>query len=225
MITQADDEGRLVADPEQLRVQIFGYHPKVLRKTLEDSMSVLADLGLIRVYRNGDTVYADFPSWGDHQSISHPSPSKLPAYNGLQKLPEDSGTFQREGKGKEGKGVEGKGEEGKTKPPAAAETSGSHFEAFWSHYPRKVRKADARKIWSKLNPPLETVLRGLAAAKASRQWRDDGGKFIPYPERWLAHRQWEDEVPDEREPGLPGVEAALNVAADLRREAGEGKHR
>ena len=78
MILEADDEGRLVADAEQLRVTIFGYHPKVTTDVTEASIQTLAQRGLIRLYDAGGVRYAVFPSWADHQRIDHPSASKLP---------------------------------------------------------------------------------------------------------------------------------------------------
>ena len=105
MILEADDEGRLVCDARQLGALIFGYHQDVTPVLIEDSLRTLATLRLIRLYVHNGTRYADFPSWGDHQRINRPTPSKLPPYDdslsihgGLQ---DDSLLIGREGKGKE----------------------------------------------------------------------------------------------------------------------------
>lgn len=116
MILEADDEGRLVCEAEQLRALIFGYHKKVSLPPIEESLTTLARLGLIRLYEQNGTRYADFPSWLDHQRISHKTPSKLPSWEESVSLPENSGTFQKfphgsEGIGREGKGTESKGGE------------------------------------------------------------------------------------------------------------------
>jgi hypothetical protein len=42
MLTQADDEGRLVADAEQLRLQVFGYHPRVTARDVDAALDALA---------------------------------------------------------------------------------------------------------------------------------------------------------------------------------------
>jgi hypothetical protein len=81
MLTQADDEGRLVADLEQLRVLVFGYQPKVLTRHVAAARDELREVGLVRVYRVEGTEYAEFPSWQDHQSIDRPKRSKLPPYD------------------------------------------------------------------------------------------------------------------------------------------------
>lgn len=79
MILEADDEGRLICDAEQLRVVVFGYHPKVSVQTTEAAIQELAESGLVRTYTSEHVRYADLPSWKDHQRIDHPTKSVLPS--------------------------------------------------------------------------------------------------------------------------------------------------
>jgi hypothetical protein len=123
MLTEADDEGRLVCDASQLRALIFAYHPRVTLLHLEAGLIRLAGLGLVRLYMVAGVRYADFPSWKDHQRINRPMASKLPSYktsvttHGV--LTEDSVnapgalTGDRKGsdQGSEAKGSEAKGGE------------------------------------------------------------------------------------------------------------------
>ena len=46
---------------------------------------------------------------------------------------------------------------------------------------------------------------GLRAAKASEEWRKDGGQFVPAPLVWLNQRRWEafTEVQAQAKPGTP----------------------
>ena len=78
------------------------------------------------------------------------------------------------------------------------------FERFWSAYPKKTGKGDARKSFLKIKPSsalLERMLSALAAASASYQWQRDKGRFIPNPSTWLNQQRWEDEVrPDMGKP-------------------------
>ena len=77
------------------------------------------------------------------------------------------------------------------------------FDRFWTAYPRKVAKPDARKKFEKLNPDealLETMLAAIEKQKRSDQWIRDGGQFIPHPSTWLNQRRWEDEVTETRAP-------------------------
>jgi hypothetical protein len=93
MLTQADDEGRLVADASQLRALIYGYQPRVRTEEIEAAIQHLAGVGLITLYstndrrafdeggqrdRNETPRFAFFPSWRDHQRIDRPRKSQLP---------------------------------------------------------------------------------------------------------------------------------------------------
>lgn len=85
---------------------------------------------------------------------------------------------------------------------AAREAS---FADFWSAYPKRRSKADARKAWLKLAPDKELtqrILGAVAQARASPDWRKEGGRFIPYPATWLRRRGWEDELEPDIEPLL-----------------------
>ena len=70
------------------------------------------------------------------------------------------------------------------------------FKRFWTSYPRKVQKIDARRAFSKLNPDeelLNAIIKAVEASKRSKDWRDEGGAYIPYPATYLNGRRWEDE--------------------------------
>jgi len=70
------------------------------------------------------------------------------------------------------------------------------FEIFWSAYPKKKSKGQAKKTWKKLNPDeflLDRILASIETAKKSKQWLKDDGDFIPHPSTWLNAEGWEDE--------------------------------
>jgi len=125
MICEADDEGRLVAAADQLRVLIFGYWPEVDLAAIELGLASLTKARLIRLYTVGSTRFADFPSWKDHQRINRPTPSKLPPYKDSRRvkthgaLTEDSLRTHAgsEGIGKERIGEDGMGVERGTEAP------------------------------------------------------------------------------------------------------------
>lgn len=83
------------------------------------------------------------------------------------------------------------------------------FDRFWAAYPRKKGKQDALKAWKQLAPDME-LCRKMSAAlkwqKQSEQWLKDGGKYVPYPGKWLRQRLWEDEPDPPREPEPPEEE-------------------
>jgi len=82
------------------------------------------------------------------------------------------------------------------------------FERYWSLWPRKEDKQNARRVWAKLSPS-EEVLNKILAAVAVRadtiDWQKEKGKWIPLPTTWLNGRRWEDEVKiNELNPNLYG---------------------
>lgn len=80
---------------------------------------------------------------------------------------------------------------------SAAPVDVDRFAEFWAAYPRKVAKPEALKAWIKIRPDDETadaIMRGLDAAKQSRDWTKDDGQFIPHPTTWLNQRRWEDQL-------------------------------
>ena len=69
------------------------------------------------------------------------------------------------------------------------------FAEFYASYPVKKAKQDAERAWLKISPSetLRTlIMAGLATAKSSQEWSDDGGKYIPHPATFLNHCRWED---------------------------------
>jgi hypothetical protein len=67
------------------------------------------------------------------------------------------------------------------------------FLVFWETYPKKVGKPEAFKQWKiAVRPELADILQAVETQKKSRQWNDDGGKFIPDPERWIKKGRWDD---------------------------------
>lgn len=90
-------------------------------------------------------------------------------------------------------------EEPKKEPPkkTKSEIMEERFERFWSEYPKKVGKGDARKSFLKIAPSealLGEMLAAIAAASASFQWKKDKGQYIPNPATWLNQQRWEDEL-------------------------------
>lgn len=80
------------------------------------------------------------------------------------------------------------------------------FERFWKAYPKKRGKDAAFRAWEKRRkahdlPPVEALLAALDAAGTSREWRKDGGQFIPYPATWLNQGRWADDFAPEPESG------------------------
>ena len=98
-----------------------------------------------------------------------------------------------------------------------SEQDARDFEQFWSAYPRKTAKGDARKAWMQtrtIRPPINIV---VARVQAYVAWREDLTKrreFVPavaYPATWLRAERWSDafDTPAEKawHETAPGIEA------------------
>lgn len=72
------------------------------------------------------------------------------------------------------------------------------FEEFWNTYPRKIGKEAARKEWLRLKPDLEKVKKSLGWQRSCKEWRNEDGRYIPYPSKYLSEQRWQDER--KREP-------------------------
>lgn len=75
------------------------------------------------------------------------------------------------------------------------------FNRFWERYPKRVAKLDALKAWKSLKPSPELVadmLEAVEQQRDSREWRKDGGQFVPYPASWIRAGRWMDETPAPR---------------------------
>lgn len=86
------------------------------------------------------------------------------------------------------------------KTPLPETAPRADFDKFWSFYPRKRAKKDARKAFERIKwtPALWVrVMRALAAQRRSVSWVSDGGEFIPHASTWLNGERWDDEIDSE----------------------------
>lgn len=73
------------------------------------------------------------------------------------------------------------------------------FQIFWSAYPKKLDKKKANEAFMRLHVTsdlLQTMLSALERQKASYQWQERSGQFIPYASTWLNGHRWEDDLGD-----------------------------
>lgn len=78
----------------------------------------------------------------------------------------------------------------------------SLFEAFWAAYPNKKSRGQAETTWVKIAPDerlTDLIIKAIAQAQASDQWKKNGGQYIPHPSTWLNAKCWLDE----QRPALP----------------------
>lgn len=70
------------------------------------------------------------------------------------------------------------------------------FDRFWKVYPNKKGKGVARTAFQKAKAKVsvDVMISAVENQKRSRQWTDDGGKYIPHPATWLNQERWEDSI-------------------------------
>ena len=191
LFTQCDKNGVFPWRPKYLKLDILPF----LNFDLGASLLLLRENGFIRHMIHEEKEYGYIPTFADHQRISGKEAqedSKYPEPIEMQELTQGSNgeapeklPGAQEGKGKEGK-RKGKGME-----------YSREFENFWVEYPKKKEKPEAYKEWVKLSPGeslIAIMMEALSSYKISREWNEDDGKYIPYPERWIKKRRWEDEI-------------------------------
>jgi len=77
-----------------------------------------------------------------------------------------------------------------------SDSSARRFDEFWSAYPKKTGKDAARKAFDRRKVDdalLAAMLAAIAVQVRSKQWQDEGGRFIPNPATWLNQGRWQDE--------------------------------
>ncbi len=203
MVTQADDDGRLVATASALIGAIYPYDD-LSSKQVERWRDELQQAGLVVLYQVGRAVYASLVGFSKHQRIQKRQPSSLPApppdddpgsatsrvpvaYSSATShalpplLVRDESPLEVE--------VEVEVEVEKSSRSPVAEAT---FEEWWGVYPRKVGKRTARTAW-------ERACRRMAPdviLTATQGFRDDPNRdpaFTPHPATWLNRDGWQDE--------------------------------
>lgn len=74
--------------------------------------------------------------------------------------------------------------------------SDRRFAEFWAAYPKKTGKDAARKAFERRRVDdalLATMIAAIRQQAQSRQWTEEGGRFIPNPSTWLNQGRWQDE--------------------------------
>jgi uncharacterized protein YdaU (DUF1376 family) len=73
------------------------------------------------------------------------------------------------------------------------------FDEFWKIYPKKVSKESAKKVWLKIKPNDDLIVKITKAVK-DQKLSEREQQFIPHAATWLNAKRWEDEVTTTQKP-------------------------
>ena len=91
----------------------------------------------------------------------------------------------------------------------AKSTTDHRFDIFWNAWPaghKKSRRAaeKAFKTAIKRAGDVQVMVDALEAQKGADKWREDNGRYIPLPSRWLNEDRWEDDTVIPEREYVPG---------------------
>ena len=95
------------------------------------------------------------------------------------------------------------GEQKPMRPPGPSIPDYSfEFEELWDQYPRKEAKGAAWIAFKQAKaahayPGNPIALPLICQWRASPQWTDDGGRFVPKLSNWIRDRRWDDGPPED----------------------------
>ncbi len=225
LLTECDDEGRLLWIPRRLCGVLYPHDEDVTAGMLEQWASECQGRGMVRIYQTPAGAAMAVLNWSKHQKISHPGQSRIAAPpDDSGQIPEPSGKPPEEFRKAPEEITEapevlrpdlgtGKGMEQGTLSGHAGPLA--DFGPWYSAYPRHEARGDAEKAWVavKARPPLEVLLAAVEWQKRSGclQPREaEGRSLIPLPATWLRKTRWLDERSSQRisSDGIGSLSAA-----------------
>lgn len=197
LITQADDAGRGDARPQIIKGRVFPLREQVTHKNIADGLNALASTGLISLYTVGGKPFFWFPGWAEHQRVRECKP-KFPGPEESDILPQSAASCGELPQSAASCGlnpIQSNTNPNTNPNPKRAGVREDDFERFWSVYPKKVGKGEAKKAFSKVSVAVDTLIQAVERQKRSEQWSKDGGRYIPNPATWLNQGRWDDVLP------------------------------
>ena len=110
--------------------------------------------------------------------------------------------------------IEIEGEKEKEKKQTAP-ADGKLFTSFWEAYPSKIGRENAWEAWKQLSPDdtlAAQLMDSLKRWKASAQWLEDDGRYIPRAAKWLEEGYWKTSPSPAKQPIPKGASGELGEA-------------
>jgi hypothetical protein len=195
LLLEADDDGRLEGSAKRLAGSLYPRDNDVGPAKIEKWLAETVREDMVHAYTIGGVRFLQVVNFLKHQKISHPTPSRIPPEPGAnpsgdppENRPNDSGDSPEAFRPDLGKGKEqGKGREGEEEREDAF-----GFDAFWSAYPRKEAKGEARKAWGKAAKRVDPAVI-ITGALAYHHDPNRDPAFTAHPATWLNADRWEDD--------------------------------
>lgn len=211
--THCDDRGRCEDNPRLIWARCVPLVDGWTAKKADSALDELAHVGLIDRYRVGGVAYLAVCQWSRFQHPQKLKESGLPSPEEADDIPlaDESriGTVSVSSGGEGSRRGEGEGV-GASLVPLRPEPS---FDDFWSAYPRKVSKDDARRAWAKATRRTSptVIVAGLTAQLPGFRSKDP--EYIPHAATWLNGSRWEDT--DTAPPPLGRNQGVLETLAGV----------
>ena len=195
LFTQADRRGRLLDEPQRLRLRLLGFD---LKANVDALLDELAAARMVVRYQVDGHRYLQVRSFEKHQR-PHPqeTESTIPACSSENvKLNGEQCNFTAtSSKGTASKPCTDTGslilDTGSRTTTLAGEDG---FDTFYESYPKHEGKKDAQMAWKKLAPSPElqaTILEAIAQQKTGRKWQEG---FAPMPATFIRGERWNDAI-------------------------------
>ena len=198
---EGKEEGTKEAEQERRRKESADRNNRRIAKKGHLSGDVSADMSADK--GNGSPSYSP-PFFPPHFSPLNPfltPPYNPPTFSPPRAVNADALTYAPEGHRYRGDRV--RSDRGRGSLAQNGGKTADLFAEFWNRYPRKQHKQEAWREWCRLAPDAETtdlIARAVETRKQSRLWQEDGGRYVPKPDKFLRGRQWEDELLDVDKP-------------------------
>lgn len=214
LMSVVDDFGRYYARPALLRAACY---PLLLTKVsdsdIEKWLTACVNAALVRVYPALDGKR--YLEMIDFRQQVRAVASKFPAFDGAC----TASATQLHSNSEASAHLDGVGVVDVSEGAIPAAPRIELFDEFWSAYPKKRAKDDAKKAFDKRKPDralVDFMLAAIRSQSASEDWLKDGGKFIPYPATWLNDGRWQDGESIDLQSAIKGPDPELER---IKREA------
>ena len=201
LVVNCDDFGRFDARPAILKSRLFPLSDGKTYKDMQNALSALASVGLVKVYRVDGRPFLQLVKWSKYQRIraeksKFPSPDE--ACSQLSSIDSECPRIRN-----------AKCEMRNAEANAGAPARDSAFDAFWEEYPKNSdrKRAGALSAWGQLNPNedgIAHIMSQLRLWKQSERWLEEDGRYIPKAEAFLDPKgEYLTKKPASGKPGIP----------------------